>query len=392
MKNKKKAVVILPTYNERDNVIITIPALIEVFEGIATWDMHILVVDDTSPDKTYEVVADLQKKYKNLHLIINKKKAGLGGAYLKGMEYSFYELNADVVFEFDADLSHDRTKISEFLKRIESGADMVLGNRYIAGGSIPKDWGFHRKLLSVTANWFIMLVMTDFRIRDWTSGYRALTKPVFEAIKDKLQSEQFSGYTFQIGSLIYALRAGFRVDPNVAYHFTDRAIGQSKIGPEYIKNTLLFIFEIRSREIINHRLFKFAMVGGLGAIVQLTTLSIFRHNNLNFQLSYFLSTEAAVVSNFILSNLWTFADKKLNWSEIPEKFLQFNLASAGSIAIQQILAFVAEHTIGFHKLFTIPVINFIVDTGILFAIVGILIGMCWNFFAYTRFIWKTSTK
>ncbi len=393
MKKKQTAIVILPTYNERENVAITIPALQEVFKTISDWKMEILVVDDTSPDKTYEVVEKLQQQHKNLHLLLNKQKSGLGGAYLKGMKHAFDELGADVVFEFDADLSHDQHKIPEFLQRIDAGADMVLGNRYIEGGSIPEDWGAHRKFLSIAANLFIMVVMTDFRIRDWTSGFRALKKPVFNSIKNKLDSKQFSGYTFQIGSLYYALRSGFNIDPNVAYHFTDRTIGQSKIGPEYIKNTLLFIFEIRLKELLRNRLVKFAVVGGLGAVVQLVTLSLFWNAmGMLYELAYFLSTEAAVASNFALSNIWTFSDKKLSWPQIPAKFIGFNLASAGSIILQLIIASLGSKFIGLFALFTLPIVGFEVTMGHVYAIVGILVGMCWNFFAYTRFIWKTHTK
>src|SRR5690606_30901308 len=137
------------------------------------WDMHILVVDDTSPDKTYEVVEQLTKKHTQVHLLLNKQKSGLGGAYLKGMDHAFHQLKADAVFEFDADLSHDPEKLPAMLAQLDNGYDMVLGSRYIPGGGIPSDWGLHRKFLSVVGNIIIMTVLTDFRIRDWTTGYRA---------------------------------------------------------------------------------------------------------------------------------------------------------------------------------------------------------------------------
>ena len=173
---KKKAVIILPTYNERENIAHTIEVLQGVFAKIKNWHMSILVVDDTSPDKTYELVSQIAKKSTNVHLLINKQKNGLGAAYLKGMAEAFGRLEADVVFEFDADLSHDPTKIPEMLNRIDQGADMVLGSRYIKGGGIPSNWGWHRKFLSIVGNWTIMLVLTNFKIRDWTSGFRAITK------------------------------------------------------------------------------------------------------------------------------------------------------------------------------------------------------------------------
>jgi dolichol-phosphate mannosyltransferase len=385
----KHAVVIIPTYNESGTIAKTIDALLQVFETITEWKMSILVVDDTSPDKTYELVAEIGKKHKQVKLLVNKQKSGLGGAYLKGMAQAFSELDADVVFEFDADLSHDPKKIPLFLASIDAGYDMVLGSRYVSGGSIPANWGIHRKILSIAANMIIMLVFTDFRIKDWTSGYRAITKKVYDTVHPMLESDQFSGYAFQIGFLYHALRKGFKIDPNIPYHFVDREVGESKIGPEYIKNTLIFIFKMRIKEVLQSKIFKFAAVGGLGALVQLTTLQLWRLF-LPYQFANFLSIECAVLSNFLLNNIWTFSDKKIELKDAPLKFIQFNAASFGSILIQMGIALFGEFVIGLHTLFTLPIVNFAVDTGMVYAVLGILIGMVWNFFAYTKFIWKKS--
>jgi len=382
----RTAVIIIPTYNERENIAQVIPILLDVFKKIRNWKMSILVVDDTSPDKTYEVVEALASKHPQVHLLLNKQKAGLGGAYLKGMAYAFGTLQADVVFEFDADLSHDPSKIPQFIDRIEAGYDLVLGSRYIKGGGIPENWGLHRKFLSIFGNIVIMAVLTDFRIRDWTTGYRAITRAVYEAVLPGLNSERFSGYTFQIGFLHQAVRKGFDVI-EIPFVFVDRTIGQSKLGTEYIKNTLLYIFKVRAQEILTHRLFKFIVVGGTGALVQLVSLQLWRQL-FPYQLAFFLAIESAVVSNFILNNIWTFADRKLALSELPAKFFQFNLASGGSIVIQQLIALVGQSTIGLVDIITLPIIGIMIDTGMLFALVGILIGMFWNFFAYNAFIWK----
>jgi dolichol-phosphate mannosyltransferase len=388
----KQAVVIIPTYNERGNIEKTIAALLAVFKTITDWKMDVLVVDDTSPDKTYELVGEISQKHKQVHLYINKKKAGLGGAYLKGMEYAFSKLNADVVFEFDADLSHDPSKIPLFLKSMDAGSDMVLGSRYVPGGSIPQNWGLHRKILSVTANLIIMVVFTNFSIRDWTSGYRAITKKVYTAVHPLVQSDQFSGYAFQIGFLYHALRKGFKIDPNIPYHFVDREIGESKVGPEYIKNTLFFIFKMRLKEILQTKLFKFAFTGGIGALVQLTSLqiwwSMFAFSASRYEVANFLSIETAIFSNFLINNGWTFADTKIERADAPKKFLQFNLASAGSIIIQMLIAFSGKRLIGLFDMFTIPLVHLTINTGMIFAVIGILVGMTWNFFAYTHFIWK----
>lgn len=381
-----RAVVIIPTYNERENIRTTIEAVMKQADLVGEWQLHVLVVDDTSPDGTAAEVEQIQKREKRVHLLINPTKAGLGAAYLKGMEYAFGLLKADVIFEFDADLSHDPTKIPALLKKIDAGYDMALGSRYIKGGGIPQDWGLHRKFLSVVGNIVIMVVFTDFRIRDWTSGYRAITKRVYDAVHKELTGERFTGYTFQIGFLYQTVRKGFKV-AEVPFVFVDRVHGHSKLGPEYIKNNLLYIFKMRYLEIINNRIFKFAAVGGTGAMVQLVSLYLWRLF-LPYQFAFFASIESAVVSNFILNNIWTFSDRKLDRKSLPSKFIQFNLASSGSILIQQAIALVGEFVIGLHPLFTLPFTSILIDTGHLYAVVGILVGMFWNFFAYTKFIWK----
>ena len=270
----KKAVVIIPTYNEKDNIKQTITEVFDVFAQIKTWRMEILVVDDTSPDKTYEVVKKLQQQQKydsRLHLLLNKQKVGLGGAYLKGMAEAFGKFKADVIFEFDADLSHDQTKIPSFLQRIDQGEEMVLGSRYVPGGGIPNNWGLHRKILSRVGNLVAMTILTDFYIRDWTSGFRAITKKVYDAVSPEMNSEKFAGYTFQIGFLHKARRKGFKII-EIPYKFKDRTHGKSKIGPEYIKNALLYMLKMKIQEIFNHRIFKFLMVGGTGTLIQLAAL------------------------------------------------------------------------------------------------------------------------
>src|SRR5258708_22434866 len=266
----KKAVVIIPTYNERENIQKVVPILENVFESIKNWDLNILIVDDSSPDKTADIVRELQKKYKNLELLVNQKKAGLGTAYLKGMAKAFGDLKADVVFEFDADLSHDPQRLPTFFPKLDEGYDMVIGSRYIKGGGIPDNWGLHRKFLSVFGNLIIRIILTDFHLHDWTGGYRAITKPVYEAVYPELQSERFSGYTFQIGFLYSAVQKGYKIT-EVPFHFADRTIGQSKMGAEYLKNIMMYILKVRLQQILSNRIFKFLVVGGIGAMTQLIT-------------------------------------------------------------------------------------------------------------------------
>lgn len=383
----KKVVVIIPTYNESGNVKPVASKLGVIFRSLKNYHCDILFVDDQSPDGTSRAIRSLMPKYSFIHLLENKRKGGLGHAYKKGMIYALDKLHADIVFEFDADLSHDPSKIPTMIKAIEQGADLVLGSRYIKGGGIPADWGLHRKFLSVIGNLFISSVMLNFKIRDWTTGYRAITRDVVSRIIPELGGQRFTGYTWQIGFLIKTIKAKYQVK-EVPFVFHDRTVGKSKLGPEYIINNLLFILRMRMHDLLSSRIFKFIVVGGVGSLVQFSFLYLYRKFIPSYQLSIFFSIETAIVSNFILSNLWTFADRKLHAAQIPGKFLQFNLASAGSIIIQQATAFVGEKFIGLYALFTVPVINLGVDTGVMYAVIGIVIGMFWNFFAYSHLVWR----
>jgi len=389
VENKKSVVVIIPTYNERGNVDTLVMYLFhKVFpQSPVTFAMHVLVVDDSSPDGTAEAIRKMIKRQANLHLLVNKRKAGLGNAYIKGMEYALAKLQAEVMFEMDADFSHDPEKIIPMLQEIEAGADMVLGSRYMQDGKIPDNWGWHRKFLSIVGNWIIRIILGNFAIKDWTTGYRAITAQVVRKVLPQLNQEKFMGYTFQIGFLHATVKSGFQVT-EVPIQFKDRTLGKSKLGSEYIKNTMKYILKVRLKEILESRLFRFVVVGGIGAVVQLTSLQLLRLK-LPYQLAYFISVELAVISNFIWSNTWTFADKKLSWVELPYKFIQFNLTSLGSIIIQQLLAFVGETYIGLYTVFVLPLSGVVIDTGLVFAILGIFLGMVWNFMAYTRIIWVT---
>lgn len=382
----KKACVIIPTYNEAGNIELTVKQLQEIFKQVADWQMQILVVDDSSPDKTSDKVRTLQKEYSNLHLLINKTKDGLGSAYLKGMDYAFDKLQAEVVFEFDADLSHDPKKIPLFLAKIDEGYGLVIGSRYIPGGSIPRDWGLHRKFLSRGGNIVIKTILTNFSISDWTTGFRAITKETFQKISPEMREQRFSGYTFQIGFLYKAVQKKIKI-AEVPFHFIDRTIGESKIGPEYIINSLIFLGKTRVLELMQTRIFKFLVVGSVAAGLQLVLLEVWR-KLFSYQLANIFAIECAIIFNFILNNFWTFKDRKLKLKQVPLKFIQFNLTSAGSILIQLLVAFLGVTFIGIKEVLVLPIIHYLLDTGPIFSAVGIIIGMFWNFFAYNFFIWK----
>jgi dolichol-phosphate mannosyltransferase len=334
----KNAVIILPTYNERENVSTLIPKIFEVAKDIDNWKVSILVVDDESPDNTYDAVAEMQKKYKNL-VLIRGKKEGLGKAYYRGFNYAIENLNPFVMFEMDADWSHDPELIPSFLKEIELGADFVIGSRYIKGGSIPSEWAWHRKLFSVLGNIIIKFGFMNLRLNDWTSGYRCIkTWFIKEVIEDMTG---YTGYVWQIALLDRAKKMGLTIK-EVPLKFIDRALGKSKINSvQYITNTLLYV-------LFNSSFIKFGIVGGIGFIIDFGLLYFLKNTNkLAIGVNQIFSAEAAIISNFILNNYWSFSYKKIEntFSAYLKSFLNFNFVSLGSLIIQSVLLQIATMTL-----------------------------------------------
>lgn len=232
-----KIAVILPTYNEKDNIAHLIPEIFAVFteEGI---DGQIIVVDDSSPDGTSEFVEDLQNRFPII-LMKRKSKLGLGSAYVMGFKKAL-ENNTDVIFEMDADLSHSPSEIPEFLEKINAGCDVVVGSRTVPGGKIS-GWGMTRKLVSWTGN-FIGKYLAGVYVSDLTSGYRTYKKEVLEKINlDKVES---SGYGFQLEMLARARDENFKIGI-VPITFANRSSGSSKLSKKDLITFFIIALKIR---------------------------------------------------------------------------------------------------------------------------------------------------
>ncbi|MBI2621314.1 MAG: glycosyltransferase family 2 protein [Candidatus Levybacteria bacterium] len=373
-----KAVIILPTYNEKGNVERLITILEEeIFPKIKNYEMYILVADDNSPDGTADEVRKLMKKWKNIDLNLGEKH-GLGAAYVRAMDWAIKEMNADIVFEMDADLSHDPTKIPLFLKKIDEGFDMVIGTRYSGGGSIPKNWGISRKIQSVVGNLVVRSILMRFWVHDWTGGFRALRKEVFLKEKDELTA--FRGYTFQVSFLHKAIRDGFKV-AEIPFHFLDRTLGRSKIVPrEYIIDLLKYVITARFWELVRSPFLKYAITGFIGYLINAISLEIFSEF---FKLAPFFaaafSAELSIIWNFIVNNFWAFGKYKITspW-KVLLKFPQFNLVSFGSLLIIATVVFLGTYIFGNT--------TFVRQISLIIAIGFFVIP--YSYSMYNIFIWK----
>ncbi len=372
-----KAVIIIPTYNEKGNIKKLIETLEEeIFPGIVKWEMHILVVDDNSPDGTAKEVEQLIKQYKNLHLLQNGEKAGLGAAYIKGMSLAVEKLKPDVMFEMDADGQHDPKKVPEFLQKIDEGNDLVIGTRYSGGGSIPQNWPPIRKIYSVFGNLLVRTIFGRFAIHDWTGGYRAMKIPVF--IKEKEEMGQFRGYTFQVSFLHKAVRDGFKV-AEVPFHFTDRTLGNSKIAPgEYIVDLLKYVITARINEIVHSSFPKFLMVGGLGFIINAVLYELLvRNTELPIAIANIIAAQFSIFSNFNFNNAWTFrAQQSTSFFSYMKKIIGFYATSnIGVILIQSGIIQLGDSLYGEHYYR-------------IYFLIGTFFLLIWNFTFYRKVIWR----
>lgn len=319
-----KVTIVLPTYNEKDNIQPMLDAL-DLIRKKLKHNLSIVVVDDNSPDGTGDIVREVMQTRSYIDLVTGDKQ-GLGAAYIRGMTKAI-DAGAEVVFEMDCDFSHDPEDIPRLLSEIERGADFVIGSRYVSGGSIPQEWHLWRKLNSFGGNIVARLVAGIYPIKDCTAGFRAIRASLLKDVG--LSSIRTQGYGFQVSLLHACYAAGAKVR-EVPVHFTDRAYGESKLGLkdiiEFIKNA--FAIRLRGME----RFLKFGLVGLSGVVVNLLFFALFRSWDLSDLLASPLAIECSIIWNFLLNNIWTFRERR-GASRFAVRGLKFNAISLLSLLI-----------------------------------------------------------
>ena len=234
-----RAVIIIPTYNERDNTARMIDALSGVVSGVRGHELHVLYVDGKSPDGTADLVRERQKSFPWLHLLLEEKKEGLGMAYAKGMRHAMEKLGADYLMEFDGDFQHRPSDIPRLLAEIDAGYDYIIGSRYVAGGSIPRDWGFGRKVMSRGGSLLTRALLFLPGIHDVTGGFK------LSRVNGFMDSFDFSSllsksFAYKIHLLYFMAKSGARVK-EVPIAFGARTSGDSKIARNEMQETLRVI-------------------------------------------------------------------------------------------------------------------------------------------------------
>lgn len=233
-----KTVIVLPTYNEKENL----PPMLTALLGLAVENLHVLVVDDNSPDGTGQMADEWAAKDVRVTVLHRAQKQGLGPAYIAGFKQAL-RLDADYIIQMDCDFSHQPKYILDMIAAAP-GADMVIGSRYIKGGSVDETWGWFRKALSGFANSIYIPTILGIPMRDATGGFRLWKRQTLIGIDlDRVQS---NGYVFQVELSYITHRLGFRV-VEIPIYFPDRKMGHSKLDFRIQREAALRVWQIRSR-------------------------------------------------------------------------------------------------------------------------------------------------
>lgn len=233
-----RAMVCLPTYNERDNLD---PMLRALGEQLDTGRDRVLVIDDNSPDGTGKLAAELAAELPWVDVLQRPRKEGLGPAYIAGFRYAL-AAGAELVVEIDCDFSHDPADVPRLIASCEGGTDVTLGSRWVKGGGTV-NWGAGRKLISRGGSLYARMLL-GVGIRDLTGGFKCFRSEVLEAID--LEAIAAKGYGFQIETTYRVLRKGFSV-VEIPITFVDRRVGESKMGGSIVIEAMLQVPLLRYR-------------------------------------------------------------------------------------------------------------------------------------------------
>ena len=228
--------VVLPTYNEAENLPLMVDALLAL-----PVHLRILIVDDNSPDGTGNLAADLASEMPSQIAVLHRaEKSGLGAAYIAGFQQAI-ESGAGYIIQMDADFSHQPKYIPDLIAKLEAGNDLVIGSRFAPGGGVDQSWGVYRKLLSWFANGIYVRTLLGIPVSDATGGYRIWRRETLTSMGlDRIRS---NGYVFQVEMAYVAFRLGFKI-AEIPIYFPDRERGQSKMGSRIVLEAALRVWQL----------------------------------------------------------------------------------------------------------------------------------------------------
>jgi dolichol-phosphate mannosyltransferase len=371
----RSILIVIPTYNEVENVRPLTTAIQQVFRGQRTFQPDILFIDDNSPDGTAKVIRSLQRQDNHIKLI-SGQKAGLGTAYIRGFLHARTLPTAyEAIVMMDADMSHDPAAIPALLRAIDEGADYVIGSRYISGGIANQDWPKSRALSSHLAN-LAAHVLLDMGndVRDMTGGFKAIRADALAQIDvSKLRAK---GYVFQVALLQAFLQNGFKVT-EVPIQFRNRQAGKSKLRLRDVIEFGYLTYRLNPDSRLR-RLLRFGLVGAAGTLVNLGVIVILVEDIKLAALSAdILAIEISIIFNFFMNHYYTFRRGRTSAEPLLKllgKLLRFNLAMLGGAAISFGAFFVLHQLLGLYY--------------VLADLLAIALAMAWNYYLSVQFVWR----
>lgn len=351
--------VIIPTYNEKDNVLPLLERLAKALQG---YRYEVIFVDDASSDGTAEVLSNLSLKYP-LRVIVRKDERGLASAVVRGLG----EAKGDYIVVMDADLQHPPEVIPQLVRRVENEADIAVASRYVSGGGVEK-WGLVRRITSKGAIAIAHLLLPSTRVvKDPMSGFFILRREVMAGVTLAPR-----GYKILLEILMLGQ---FKRVTEVPFIFPTRSQGKSKLGFREEADYLRHVLSLMRRSGELSRFIKFCLVGLSGVVVNMGLLWLLTElAGLHYLISNAISIEASILSNFFLNNFFTFSDRNQSGTQaLLGRLLRFNLVSLVGLGIN--LGIVAGLTEGLGLYYMLS------------NLVGIAVAMLWNYLANNWWTW-----
>ena len=367
----KTACIILPTYNEANNIGRIITKIFSQQSAVSSHILSILVVDDNSPDNTQEKVKELIPVYPNLYLITGSK-TGLGEAYKRGIGHAIKCWGPDLIFQMDADGQHDPGLVPRFIEAANKGFSLVIGSRFVPGGSIP-GFSIWRNFISRTGNILVRYFGGVRKIQDCTSGFRCIKTSFIESCDLTFLSA--SGYSFMSSFLCELINQG-AVPKEIPIVFSRRDSGYSKLT---LRDQIEFLINIPKLRFHNSADFiRYSLVGSSGVFVNLGVyILLTRSFDLPKELAPIVAIEMSVLSNFFLNNFWTFKKRAVK-TPLISRIFKFHLVVGGS----GILNYVT-----FFFLLKVVLLN-----DLLANLVGISVAAILNYLINSNWTWKKGLK
>jgi dolichol-phosphate mannosyltransferase len=351
---------IIPTYNEKDNIV---PLIERIDRALNGHKYEIVLVDDNSRDGTIEAAESLATRYP-VRVIVRRGEKGLATAVVHGLQYA----TGGIIGVMDADLQHPPEVIPALIKAVEDGADMAVASRYIPGGGCP-NWGLSRKIISRVALMISHLLLPSSRqVKDPLTGF-------FMFRRENIGGVRLAPVGYKI-SLEIMLVGKFRHIVEVPFIFEERSAGQSKLRPQQQIDYLKHLTSLMARTGEIKRILKFLAVGVSGIIVNQGLLWLLtEYAGLKYYYSAIFSIEASIITNFIMNDFFTFADRRTGkGGSFLVRLLKFNVICLSGAAIQYGLLRLFTDVFGVYYLLS--------------SLIGIFVAFIWNYFVNSLWTWK----